>query len=95
MTDDLTSVPERDPCLGPGKAEQRKLACRPHQLVIDAPAPTSAAHDKTPARTFPAPTGVFFSIVDEFRLSVLQAVHSLLNISSWFFFRLSCTFAPS
>lgn len=38
VTDDLISVSERDPCLGLGKAEQKKLACRPHQLVIDAPA---------------------------------------------------------
>lgn len=52
MTDDLMSVSERDPCLGPAKVEQKRWACRPHQLVIDAPAQTSAANDKTPARTF-------------------------------------------
>lgn len=67
MTDDLISVSERDPCLGLGKAEQKKLACGPHQLVIDAPAQTSAANDEIPARTF-CPDGAFyFSIMDELK----------------------------
>lgn len=67
MTDDLISVSERDPCLGLGKAEQKKLACRPHQLVIDAPAQTSAANDEIPARTFCPDWAFFFSIMDELK----------------------------
>lgn len=52
MTDDLLSVPGRDPRLGPGKAEPNKLARGPHQLLIDAPAQTAAANDSTPAHSF-------------------------------------------
>lgn len=95
MTDDFIPVSERDPCLGPGKAEQKKLACRPRQLVIDAPAGTSAANDQTPACTF-RPDWVFFSVMDEFkRPGFLFSVPCICcGTLPAVFFRISYTFAP-